>query len=126
MVYDLDDVFWSQSFLHMQQRCEAQFGVDDAVLAQLAEHILGDVTKRIFGLHKFESLVRPRQEVSEIGAPGGGYKVSSVLLASDGRREVRNGLIAERDVHVQVQLDFGQGLQIHRNILAAWWRGVDQ
>ncbi len=86
-VDDADDLLGSQPLFEMEQRSKAEFGVDDAVVDELAEDVFGDEAQRHLALHQPESLVRPGEKFSKVGAARGRDVVGLVFFMRDGWRE---------------------------------------
>src|SRR5580704_19627534 len=97
----------------MQQRGKADLGINYAIVDELLEYIFRYQAKRILCLHEPKSFGRTGKEVRKICAARRRDVIALILLASDGGRQPRNGLKAQRAVQVKMQLYFGKRSQFH-------------
>jgi len=78
----------------MEERGEANLGVDHSVLLELFEEVFGDEMEGVFGLHELEAAGGAGEEVGEAGALLGRDEFVVVFFARDGGVEAGDGLVA--------------------------------
>jgi hypothetical protein len=103
-----NDGFRGESLIRVQERGEAEFGVDDVVGSELLKDVFGDEAESVFSLHELEAAWGAGKEVGEARALGRGDEFGVVLGTGDFRSEARDGGIAEGAVEMEVKFDFGE------------------
>jgi hypothetical protein len=93
-VGDGDDLLGCEAGFEVEERGEADFGVDDVVGGELAEEVFDDEVEVVLGLHEEEASRGAAEELGEVGAAGGGDEVGVVLGAGGCGGEVADDFVA--------------------------------
>ena len=107
-------LFGRQAALQMQQRREADFGVDHAVGGELLEQILNNQFERRFILHQLEAARRARQKIGKTGAAPRSDEFALVFFERNGVIQLRHRGVAQRAIQMQMQFNLGKFLHIPR------------
>ena len=97
----------------MEQRRKAYLGVDHAVAAELRKEIVHHQAQRLLALHQRDVVRRRAQVFGQAAALGRRNEVAGKRLGRDVRGQAPHDVVAQAAVEVQVELDFGQGAQVH-------------
>ena len=103
-----------QSTLEVQQRREANLGVNHAIGGELLEQILHHQRQRRFVLHQLEAARRTRQKIRQTGAARRSDELALVLFERNGIIQLRHRGVAQRAIQMQMQFDFREVLSHSR------------
>ena len=113
VIDDRHDLLAAEAAPGMEQRRKADLGVDHAVAGELRKEIVHDEAQRLLALHQRDVVRRRAQVLGQAPALGRRHEVAGKRLGRDVRGQAPHDLVAQAAVEVQVELDFGQGLQVH-------------
>ena len=113
VIDDRDDLLAAEPAAGMEQRRKADLGVDHAVAAELRKEIVHDEAQRLLALHQRDVVRRRAQVLGQAPALRRRNEIAGKRLGRDVRGQAPHDLVAQAAVEVQVQLDFGQGVQVH-------------
>ena len=88
-------LFRRQAALQMQQRGEANLGVNHAVGGELLEQILNNQLERRFVLHQLEAAWRARQKIGQTGATPRRDEFALVFFERNGVIQLRHRGVAQ-------------------------------
>ena len=98
----------------MEQRRKADLGVDHAVAGELRKEVVHDQPQRLLALHQRDVVRRRAQVLGQAPALRRRHEVAGKRLGRDVRGQAPHDVVAQAAVEVQVELDFGEGVQVHR------------